>query len=324
MKKIITNNPTKLLQKWERYMRGLSVSEVVHLLFDEIVGVKVKKLLKHVQIESPQQQEAIGQFINNLNVKNKRVFFAKQKPFISVAQLQLLLSRFKVTHYDDVHNSETRHQMRIIINFIYYGRFEIRPSRASNAGYGLFALSTVDFDTTITTYGGRWLSDNTEQEGELPRIANRYLLELPFHPYLRQKGWVLDGEAFFRLKDLGRWINHPPKNRRATVTWKFNDTISLEEWLSSGMTLNIVGQTQKGAEIYMNYGENSPMETFPNYANMPNVQVVQNNLVATHTIFPGENIKLELVPPAEPLPAPGQKRNLGVESLIVDVSKMTI
>lgn len=276
---------------------------------ERVVKDVLQQYAERITYDTIEEEDAIAGFLNELETldpESAKTMVTTSQTSIPVQTLKHWLGQFVVTHYWDVRDSVRLEKLVAVVNFVHYNHYEVRSSTIPDAGYGLFALKNMDQCTPLFRYGGRWWSDNDEYDGTPPRLDNYYMLkpnpdEFNQNPIAADlaflKDWVLDGERYFRIYDLGRWMNHPPPDTQAQVVWKLN-AMPLVQFIEQGMPMSIVlkkGMTiQKGDELFMSYGVHGPSGTRPDYGTMGNVIIdaQRGHMYARHTITPLEYIEI--------------------------------
>lgn len=320
---------------------GYSVHDFVHVLFNPFQE-SVKKSAKsqprrydwdriisyvHIPEDEPTLLAEFQAFVRSLGrlfrgpkEKSKWYNHAK-KDSISLTELRSFIGDFQVTHHADTKLAYPRSLMKELINFAVAGQFELRETVPGGYSYGLFTKKRLIQDEFVTYYSGRWQSQNVDKEGTPLRLQSSYLLapDRKFFqpPYTELQflywGWVVDAQRFFRLNELGRWINHPGPNQQRNVNWDLErenrdgQVYSLEEFIESDMLFTIVADQpviEPDMELLIDYGELGPHQAFPLYEQDANVDA---DLYARFTIFPGEYIRSE-VPEKEDVVSAGEKR----------------
>ena len=322
------------MDDWVSAWEGYELRHFVALLFADVTvnGREWKNLLQYVHVDNLGDRDSVRAFADAMVGQNylwKIRARDQHRLWISLDQFRTLLGQFRVTHYFDVHDPLRREQMRILINFIHEGKYELRRSGlGKDSGFGLFTLRNLDnfSSNALFEYGGRWMSDNAEDEGVPLRLENRYVIEPAetgdFDFLL--KGWVLDGERFFQLKDLGRWVNH--SSTQTNVKWVLrHDYPSLTEFIRAGMPMDyklMEGvSVAAGSELFINYGDEGPHEPTPDYSTMANVSADPRDgaIVADHTIIPNEYIAM-LGHDKHPHAQLGQKRKLSIQAKLAKLA----
>jgi hypothetical protein len=303
---------TRLEKKWKDM--GANVGEVVDSLI-------VDKFVNYVHTQNEEEEDIMQDFVIDLADSRKASvlywYDRGEHPdgWVSMQQLQEVLGRFTVMHYLDVKSSSSLEQIRLLVNFVHKGRYEIRPS-ISGSGYGLFTLQPLN-GNKLFRYGGVWVSQYDKEDGTPPRLRSKYMVKPNYtnnkmYKFLNSE-WQLDGEIGFKLNQLGRWISYPPDGVEPNVETQVDYSFKkVGDFIKRGMPVNVFvtngASIHEGEELYISKDK---FEEEVNYDDEENVIIDDTTgaMYANHTIIPGEFIELrQMEEKRAQLPKTGGKR----------------
>jgi hypothetical protein len=279
-----------------------NVAGFVNLLLNQVI-LRVKGVESQMERLEALWQDLGGESIGQYDLMDDNRYF----DFVEFVNL---IKDFKVVYLFDVNDKVALKQMEILINFAFYGQFYLKETPGK--GRGLYSSRIIDkaqFNKNPIIYGGRWHS--RDYNTVFPeRLQSDYILEAEHIKYPALKGFIIDGERYFKLGELGRWINHTSDYSRGVLVPVFysqlkrkkirDDEVALQRALSKGLQFKVrAGRTiTKNKEILISYsrgkGREQWEETFGKQQELTNVKIDRDDgvLISTRIIFPNEEVIL--------------------------------
>jgi hypothetical protein len=212
------------------------------------------------------------------------------------------IKAYKVVYYFDVRHEQSLNAMTALINFAFHNQYEVFVD--PKKGRGLKTLVDRQRGESIK-YGGRWQTQEYEQIYK--RLQSHYVLQMDGEKYPKLKSWSLDGERYFKLGELGRWVNtatfmeaNMDKINMGYIQPTTESVISTlldVDRIKYNVTVN-VDRIRAGTELLVRYNlddeKQKEWETmFLQPQSKENATILNGTAVATSVVFPNEVIVLK-------------------------------
>jgi len=159
------------------------------------------------------------------------------------------LASFEIRQIVDIKVPNIRQMLVKIINII-TPHLRVEPSTYAKAGYGLFAHRKFEKGETITTYGG-FTALRNYSDGLPKKRQSAYTITV--WPSKGGNPLYVEGERFFQIRQLGRWINQA--NDPEEVNVFFRDDFEGKNYRKFEIQVVAQRDIRKGEELFLDYGE---------------------------------------------------------------------